>query len=163
MRNLKEKASCPLQVQRLPAAAGKRQGSDARRRSDWWWYCSLVLVRVAVVCGYTRAHTTLFREEEYTSKDVAGYAGRDFLPSHRDGAGSNQHTWYATSQIIQPGYAAPPALCAGPPAAASIAPQRPSCTSSLALSRERHSSRRHTSHVPTATRSHRLPHQSLQL
>ena len=39
-------------------------------------------------------------------------------------------------------------------------PQRPSCTSGLALSREHHSCRWHTSHVSTAARSCRLPHQS---
>ena len=39
-------------------------------------------------------------------------------------------------------------------------PKRPSCTSGIALSREHHISRRHTSHVSTAAWSRRLPHQS---
>ena len=55
VRSLKEKTSCLLQVQGLPAAAGKRQGSDAQRRSYCWWYCSLVLVLLWSVV--TRAHT----------------------------------------------------------------------------------------------------------
>ena len=152
---MKEKTSCLLRVQGLLAAAGKRQGSDARRRSYCCWYCSLVLVLLWSVVTRTQTQPSsgnrgIHRGTHQATPAVTFYPLTEI---------SRLQQTNATSQIIHRGYTAPPALCSGPPSAASIA-QCPSCASGLVLSRERHSPRRHTSHVSTAARSRRLPHQS---
>ena len=50
-------ASClRLEVKGLPAAAGKRLGSDPRRRSYSWWYCSCSLVLVLLWSVVSRTH-----------------------------------------------------------------------------------------------------------
>ena len=65
----------------------------------------------------------------------------------------------ATSQRIQRGYTAPPALCAGPRSAASIAPQR-QIAQAVSLCLASATALGGTSHVSTAVRSRRLPYQS---
>ena len=120
VRNLKENTSCLLQVQGLPAAAGKRQGSDARRRSYCWWYCSLVLVLLWSVWLHARTHNHPLWRGVY----VEGHSRllrRPWLSTLAQRRRRLQQT-NATSQIIQRGDTAPPALCAGPPSATSIAP-----------------------------------------
>ena len=63
-----------------------------------------------------------------------------------------------TSQTIQRGYTAPPALCAGPPSAASISPVRAAKAVSLCLASA--TALGGTRHTSTAARSRRLLHQS---
>ena len=102
----------------------------------------------------TRTHTQPSSGKRGTRRRTAGYAG-DFLPSHRDSAGSNKPTHLANKYS---GDTPPHQHCVlGRPLRRRL-PQRPRCKSGLALSRERHSSRQHTPHVSTAARSRRLSH-----
>ena len=55
VRNWKEQKSCLRHALGLPPAASRRQGSDVRKRSYSWWYCSLVQVFLWSVD--TRTHT----------------------------------------------------------------------------------------------------------
>ena len=133
MRNLKEKTSCLLQVQGLPAAAGKRQGSDVRRRSYCWWYCRQVLVFLWSVWLHPRAHNPPLRRGLYLEWH-SRLLRRPWFSTLAQRRRRLQRT-NATSQIIQRGYIAPPALCAGPPSAASIAPASELYKWSLPVSR----------------------------
>ena len=75
------------------------------------------------LCLYARTHNVclLWEEEGYTLRGTAaGYTGRDLATLSQRQRRLQQTN--ATSRIIQRGYTAPPALCAGPPSAASIAP-----------------------------------------
>ena len=114
------------------------------------------------LCLYARTHNVclLWEEEGYTLRGTAaGYTGRDLATLSQRQRRLQQTN--ATSRIIQRGYTAPPALCAGSPSAASIAlASELQKRSRSLLPREHHSSRRHTSHVSTAALSRHLPHQS---
>ena len=105
----------------------------------WCWCCCRL-------CGYTHAHTTLLREEGYTYRDTAGYyAGRDFFTLDQRRRRLQQTN--ATSQILQRRYTAPPALRAGPPSAASIAPASELHKRSRSASRAPQLSAAHVTHT----------------